>query len=229
MGGAAALALAVATALLIHAWTDRTHRAWAWLTLAGLAGYVGLHSAPQLVPGAPFIGRNWNWSGYLLALTGTALLGAVLVRRLGLSVADLGLRRPIRLRAAILATVVALACSYAISKAAGGALNDVRAETWLFLATMPGLVEELAFRGVLLAAAERAAPAACLIAGAPVSVGALLLTLAFVGLHGISLGTLISVLPAALLYLWLRMSTGSILPPVVAHNLWNLAVLAAHL
>jgi membrane protease YdiL (CAAX protease family) len=94
---------------------------------------------------------------------------------------------------------------------------------------MPGLAEEVAFRGVLLAAAERAAPAARRVAGVPVSIGAALLTATFVGLHGFGPGTLVSVLPGALLYLWLRLRTGSLIAPVIAHNLWNLTVLAAHL
>jgi len=38
----------------------------------------------------------------------------------------------------------------------------------------------------------------------------------------------VSVLPGALLYLWLRLATGSVLVPLVAHNLWNLIVLVAH-
>jgi len=62
-----------------------------------------------------------------------------------------------------------------------------------------------------------------------VSLGAALLTAAFVGLHGFGVGMLVSVLPGALLYLWLRLRTGSLLVPIVAHNLWNLTVLAAHL
>ena len=48
-------------------------------------------------------------------------------------------------------------------------------------------------------------------------------------LHGVTMGTLLGVLPAALLYLWLRARTGSLIAPVVVHNLWNLSVYFAHL
>jgi membrane protease YdiL (CAAX protease family) len=89
-------------------------------------------------------------------------------------------------------------------------------------------VEETVFRGVLLVAAGRATPSARIVAGVPVSAGAALLTAAFVVLHGFSIGTVLSVLPGALLYLWLRLKTGSVLPPIVAHNLWNLVVLLVH-
>jgi membrane protease YdiL (CAAX protease family) len=79
------------------------------------------------------------------------------------------------------------------------------------------------------AAVSSAAPS---VTGTPAitrAAGAALLTAAFVGLHGFGVGILVSVLPGALLYLWLRLRTGSLLLPIVAHNLWNLTVLAAHL
>jgi membrane protease YdiL (CAAX protease family) len=122
-----------------------------------------------------------------------------------------------------------LLLSYPLHVITAGRSAPVPPDAWLFVATMPGLAEEVAFRGVLLAAAERAAPAARMIAGVPVTLGAALLTAAFVGLHGFGVGMLVSVLPGALLYLWLRLHTGSVLLPIVAHNLWNLTVLAAHL
>ena len=229
MSGAAALALAAAAVLLRIAWSDSHRRAWALLAIAGGVGYFALRSAPQLMPGAQNLGEHWNWSGHLLALSGMVALAALLRRRAGLSAGDLGLAAPVHLGTATAVTAAALLASYGLNRASGGQLQDVPAETWLFLATMPGLVEEMAFRGVLLAAAERAAPATRRLAGVRVSTGALLLTLAFVAMHGVGLGTLISVLPAAMLYLWLRLATGSVLVPIVAHNLWNLSVLAGHL
>jgi membrane protease YdiL (CAAX protease family) len=41
-------------------------------------------------------------------------------------------------------------------------------------------------------------------------------------------GLLAGVLPAALLYLWLRARSGSLVLPILVHNLWNLSVYAAH-
>jgi len=59
--------------------------------------------------------------------------------------------------------------------------------------------------------------------------GAVVVTLVLLALHGLSVGTLLSVLPATLLYLWLRLRTGSLVLPVAVHNLWNLSIYAAHL
>jgi len=164
----------------------------------------------------------------LLALAGMLLYAALVARGVGLKARDFGFARPANLGLATGVCAAAVLASYAVHAVTGGRLENIPAATWLFVAIMPGLVEEVAFRGVLLAAAERAAPAARQLAGVPVSVGAALLTAAFVGLHGFGIGMLVSVLPGALLYLWLRLKTGSVIVPIVAHNLWNLTVLAAH-
>jgi hypothetical protein len=229
VAGAAALAVAAAAMLLLAAWRSRPRRAWALVTIAGAILYFALRELPQFVLHAPAQVQGWNWSGHLLALAGMLLFAVMLARRLGLEARDFGFVRPANLRLAAAVCAAALIASYLLHTVTGGRLEKIPAATWLFVAIMPGLVEEIAFRGVLLAAAERAAPAARSIAGVPVSVGAALLTAAFVGLHGFGIGMVVSVLPGALLYLWLRLKTGSVVMPIVAHNLWNLAVLAAHL
>lgn len=226
---AAALAAVVTAGLLLAAGRDRQRRAWALIAVAGTALYVALNTAGRLLPGMPLAQADWNWDGSLLALAGMVALAGLLGRRLGLLAKALGLARPSRLPEAALVTAAGLLATYALNRYTGGRLDAVSVQTWLYLATMPGLVEEFAFRGVLLAAAERAAPASRTIAGARISVGAALLTLAFVALHGATPGTLVSVLPAAVLYLWLRVRTGSVFVPAVTHNLWNLTVLLAHL
>ena len=226
----AALGIAAAAALMAAAWRDPQRRAWALAAIAGGILYLALRGLPPLLgAGEGARGENWNWGGHLLALAGMLALAAALSRRAGLAPREMGFARPGNLGAAALVGATALLASYPLHVITAGRIEPIPAQTWLFVATMPGLVEEIAFRGVLLAAAERAAPATRFIAGVPVTLGAALLTAAFVGLHGFGVGVLVSVLPGALLYLWLRLRTGSLLLPIVAHNLWNLTVLAAHL
>ena len=229
MSISAALGTAAAAALLLAAWRDPQRRAWALVAIAGGVLYLALRGLPPLATAGYVAGEDWNWGGHLLALAGMLALAALLVRRAGLAPRELGLAGPANLGVAVRVCAAALLVSYPLHVITAGRIEPIPARTWLFLATMPGLAEEVAFRGVLLAAAERAAPAARLVAGVPVSLGAALLTAAFVGLHGFGVGMLVSVLPGALLYLWLRLRTGSLLVPIVAHNLWNLTVLAAHL
>ena len=229
MSISAALGTAAAAALLLAAWRDPQRRAWALVAIAGGVLYLALRGLPPLATAGYVAGEDWNWGGHLLALAGMLALAALLVRRAGLAPRELGLAGPANLGVAVRVCAAALLVSYPLHVITAGRIEPIPARTWLFVATMPGLAEEVAFRGVLLAAAERAAPAARLVAGVPVSLGAALLTAAFVGLHGFGVGMLVSVLPGALLYLWLRLRTGSLLVPIVAHNLWNLTVLAAHL
>jgi membrane protease YdiL (CAAX protease family) len=89
-------------------------------------------------------------------------------------------------------------------------------------------MEELVMRGALLALAYRASPPRWTLWGAPIGWGGLVITAAFVALHGLRPGLLLGVAPAAMLYLWLRARTASLAPPIVAHLLWNGSVLLLH-
>jgi len=229
VSASAALGIAAAAVLLAAAWREPQRRAWALLAIAGGVLYLMLRGLPLLASSDRPTGEHFNWSGHLLALGGMLALAALLVRRTGIAPRQLGFARPASLRLAAGVLAAALLVSFPLQVIMAGRPEPIPPSAWLFVATMPGLAEEVAFRGVLLAAADRAAPAARVIAGVPVSLGAALLTAAFVGLHGVGIGMLVSVLPGSLLYLWLRLRTGSVLVPIVAHNLWNLTVLAANL
>jgi membrane protease YdiL (CAAX protease family) len=230
--GSPLLALAVAAALFAPAFGDRLRRAYAIAFVAALALYFGLSALPASLPGDRLIGNRWNWAGGLLAAAGMLALAAALVRRAGFAWQEFGFtlsQRPGSLRAAALVALPVLALNYAAMTLSHFRLPSVPLETWLYQATLPGLVEEIAFRGVLLALADRAFAARRTIGGAPLGFGGAIVTAGFCAAHGISFGTALGVLPAALLYLWLRARTGSLVLPVVVHNAWNLSVYAAHL
>lgn len=228
------LALAAIAALWLAAGRDGERRGWALLALATLALFLGLRLVPAHIPGPRLIGDLWDWSGPLLALFGVLLLAARLVRRGLVDWADLGIslrQAPGSLPTAVGVSIAVLGMNYAAMSLSSFRLPGVPLETWLYQASVPGLVEETVFRGVLLAFAERAVAhrARTEFAGARIGWGGVAVTAAFLALHGVTLGTLLGVLPAALLYLWLRLFTGSLLLPIVVHNLWNLGVYAAHL
>ena len=229
------IALAALLPLWLFSGPDPARRAWALAALATLALFIALRALTQVVPGERFIGDAWDWSGPLLGLAGVLGVAALLVRKGVLTWRDTGLTlaqargsMPI----ALSVTTVTLGINYALMSLSSFRLPGVPLETWLYQATLPGLVEETVFRGVLLALADRAVAARHArweVMGARIGWSGLLVTLSFLALHGISLGTVLGVLPAALLYLWLRQRTGSLLLPIAAHNLWNLSVYAAHL
>ena len=136
---------------------------------------------------------------------------------------------PGSLRAALLVSAAALSLNVLVMSRSDFHLAGVPMETWLYQATLPGLAEETAFRGVLLALLDRAYAARKRLLGVGLGWGGAAITLVFVALHGVTPGTLLGVLPASVLYLWLRLRTGSLVLPVLVHNAWNLSVYVAHL
>lgn len=101
----------------------------------------------------------------------------------------------------------------------------------VFYPVIAGLDEELMYRGVLLALLCSLAPSILFtIKGAPISLGGMIALLLFALIHGLKIkhGMLQISPPGMVLtfiyggvYLWLRERTGSLLMPVVAHNLGN--------
>lgn len=172
-----------------------------------------------------------EWRAWAPAVAGAAVWLAVqpLLGLGRLSRREIGLvpMHPDSARPALIVTMVALV--------ANALIITVRPpetmEPTLALAAavvLAAIVEEFVMRGVLLALADRASAPRWRIAGAAIGPGGIIVTLAFVAMHGLRPGLLLGVLPAAMLYLWLRARTGSLLAPIVAHVGWNLSVVLLH-
>jgi len=172
---------------------------------------------------------NWNWTGKLNSIVTT--LSLILLWP-GLSATDAGLTSSHKdgsVGPALLA--VAILCASAIvlqSLVADG--SDTRMETILFEATLPGIDEELAFRGLMAALLARAFIRQTPILGAPMGWGDLALCLVFAAGHGLMfIQQQIHFDPFSFGYtgfvgaglLWMRQRTGSLLLPVLTHNIVN--------
>lgn len=229
------LLLATLTGLAL--WWPQRHRpqqaAWALATAAMLLGCLGLWLLPAVATAARPLGQLWNWAGGLLTLAGALLMMWALVRRTDMQRAEFGLRLRQRrgsLGPALMVSALVLGLHAAWLPWDRPQSGGVALETWLYQASLPGLMEEMLFRGLLLALAQRACPPRLRPrgwGGQPVGWAAAVVTLAFLALHGPSAASLLGVLPAALLFLWLRVFTGSLLLPVLVHNGWNLVLVAA--
>lgn len=233
MGGASLLlTLALATLLMLPGFFKPAARAWVVASLATLTLFLGLQVLPTLLPGERVIGDHWNWSGQLLGLAGVLWIASLFARRGVLPWREMGFtwaQRRGSVRPALWVSAAALSLNVLVMNLSSFRLSRVPLETWVYQATLPGLVEEALFRGVLLALLDRAFSARRAFAGAPIGWAGVVVTLVFLALHGATVGTWLGVTPAALLYLWLRARTGSLVAPIVVHNLWNLSVYAAHL
>ena len=102
-------------------------------------------------------------------------------------------------------------------------------DTILYLTVMPGLNEELIYRGYLLGLLDKLMPGKTTLMAAPIGWGVVVTSLLFGLLHGFWLdGSLsihleiIALRNAAIsgfIFAWLKNRTGSLLVPVVAHGL----------
>jgi membrane protease YdiL (CAAX protease family) len=205
-------------------------RPWAVAFLAALALWLGLWTLPALWSGQKWLGGRWNWSGSLLALGGTLWLAAMLVRRGGLTWRDMGFtreQRPGSLFPALAVAAVALSIQGLLTIGRRDGPAPVALDTWLYQGTFPGLVEETIFRGVLLALLDRAFSGRAVLMSAPLGWGGVVVTIAFILLHPLTASSLWAIWPPAVLLLWLRARTGSLLLPVLVHNAWNLLAFVA--
>lgn len=224
------------TALLASPGLRRSHALVVWVVAIVFADEFAVdwphfHSSPlNLIPG------NWNWNGKLLELLvllafTAALLGSKLFTR-----EEFGLtfrQRPGTDRAVlfgILPFFILLDAAVLFF-----AQHDVPSvETVAFQLTMPGITEELAYRGLLLALFDRMFPPTRTILGAKMGYGAVATSLMFFAVHAVSVDRSLhigfdplngaSALVGSFVGVWIRARSGSLLVPVLAHNLSNTAV-----
>ncbi|MFN7164467.1 MAG: CPBP family intramembrane glutamic endopeptidase, BDIM_20840 family [Hyphomonas sp.] len=202
---------------------------WRWLVAAILLNFVyqALLTRGFWIILDPFPDADWNWAGKLAALAGT--LAVMSLPAFGWKRCGMTLDQGPRWGGAIVmfAGLAVLFFGLALSGADG---KPDSLETIAFQWTMPGLDEELFYRGTLLLALNEAFRARTNLPGAPIGYGGLLATVLFGLTHALSykagvadfdLMTFAMTGVPALLLLWLRERTGSLFLPVLAHNIAN--------
>jgi membrane protease YdiL (CAAX protease family) len=180
------------------------------------------HHLPRFLPRT-----EWNWQGKLLALAATLIVA--LLPAIGWKKAGLTLRQDRKgLRSAII--VALLVCAVFIYFALKMPNAPLDRETLAFQISMPGLEEEPFYRGILLLALNEAFRGRVRLLGVQWGWGAILssalfgLAHAFDYHHGaFSFDPLTMALTAgpALIAVWLRERTGSLVLPILVHNFGN--------
>lgn len=211
-----------------------------WLVAAIVihAGYLATNTTglPFLDLELVFGDLNWNWDGKIFSIIATILILTILTvcsRRVNFEAAGVTLRQH---EGSVLPAWIATAILAALAIAAEIAVSDGRslgAERFLFQATMPGLDEELYFRGLLLLVLSLAIQSGSAnMLGASISWAGMVTTLLFGLGHSLFWREgAASFSSAAFIYtfilgfgiLWIRQRTGSILIPILAHNLINVS------
>jgi hypothetical protein len=212
---------------------DRRRFAPRWLAVAALLVLINdalLTRFYRLLPNPlPDLERNWVGMGLaLVAVLAIAALPAFGWRRVGLTLAQ----APGSLRAAI--PVALLYCGFFAALAFLFPADPASAEETAFQLTLPGLQEEIFYRGVLLFALDRAFTGRLRFLGVDWGWGAVLSCLLFGLAHAFdysdgafSFEPLVMALTAlpSFIAVWLRLRTGSLLLPILLHNFGNAASL----
>jgi membrane protease YdiL (CAAX protease family) len=218
-----------AAAGLIAALALRGRVKWGWLAAALILMVVYDALLTRGYGHLPirFWPSDWNWEGKTLAVAlslAVASLPLMGWRRSGLTLKQdrRGLHGALMLSGLLIALFLGLALYFP------GQGTD--ADTLAFQLTMPGLDEELFYRGVLLLMLNEAFGRPVRVLGASMGWGALVSSVGFGLTHALGYSDggftfdplLMGATGApALLLVWLREKTGSLLAPVLLHNFGN--------
>lgn len=200
--------------------------------VAGVASfiYMALLRSPAYLPLPDFVEMlSENWTGKSLSIASTfiliLMLPGVTFRSVGLTWRqNKGSLIPVFITGAIVLAIISTT-SYFLAPSPNPSLEII-----LWQATMPGLDEELFFRGLLLLLLHRAFGRSFRLWGAQTGWGLWVVTIIFGLLHGItysdgaySVSPLIVIGSGYLGFIltWMRERTGSLVAPILFHNIYN--------
>ncbi|MBX3560640.1 MAG: CPBP family intramembrane metalloprotease [Sphingomonas sp.] len=205
--------------------------ALAWALGCTLVYFVAVMLVGGLQAHLPLLaGLQFNWTGKTIAIVLTLVMMMAVP---GATRQEFGLvlrQTPGSLMPAILVTAGLCAFAWGIRWLLG-AHGTATPEALLYQATMPGLDEELFFRGLLLALLVRAFADRWPLGGAAIGPGAIVATFLFAAGHALMIrGGVFMFEPVFLAFsavlgfglLWIRQRTGSLLLPIIAHNIIDL-------
>ncbi len=222
--------------VLIAAWHSRTRR---WSLLLFLASLVVMDVALVEIPRVDgFQHLHWSWQQCLLSTAWPFLLIALVP---GISLAAIGVTsrfRPDWWKPSIVALLLALAVPAVFFML--GARKTLDAEGWVFLLIMPGLAEELVFRGMYQSLLNRVFGKPWRLAGAEFGWGLIITAILFAGSNGLvavdpplhaRIAPHAAIAPVMLTFVsgWVRERTDSVWPSVFGHNLSNIVIPLASL
>lgn len=207
---------------------DRKNFRPKWLIVATvlvLINDAALTRAYGLLPDV--IGGDWNWLGKGLALVLTLAIASHAAfgwRRSGLTLQQREGSLPAAL---IVSAILVVLFTYFALTSDDGASSF---ETIAYQLTLPGLEEEPFYRGILLLALNEAFRARFRAIGVEWGWGALMSSVLFGMTHAFGFGdsgysfdlmTFLMTGVPALILVWLRERTGSLLLPILLHNFGN--------
>ena len=176
------------------------------------------------------IGTEWNWTGKIASALFSLIVILVLRKKFLIDFAFTLKQRKGSLKPTLITVGILLIIGLIVLWLYSSKGNPTL-ETHLFQLTMPGIAEELAFRGLFLGLLNNVFKKTCKIFGAEMGWGVVVTSLLFGLWHGIGFDNasnfyfnfepILMTLMAGFVLAWLRERTGSLLIPVLFHNLIN--------
>lgn len=189
---------------------------------------------PAYVHALQIPGTHWNWGGKILDIVVMLAVATAFIVAKRFTARDIGLtfrQAPGTWRAIVFMMIPYCIVLAVLTAKWFGETQPQTAETIWYEATMPGLAEELLWRGILLAILDRMFSVRFKLANADIGYGAIALTLVFALVHGLHFDKTLAVqtdgmnaLMAAVTgfaLVWLRLRAKSLVLPVVLHNATN--------
>ncbi len=177
-----------------------------------------------------FEGQRWNWIGKFTEI----VLALLFVSTTLLTKQETGLTFKVRHIKQITGLIaVLLLATVTVQFFSGGITSGKDTETFLFQLLMPGIAEELVFRGVLLGLLNKVYRKHVIIGQSYVGWAAIITSVLFGLAHSFNFGThnvdfnilYFSITFGMGLFLsFIRQKSQSLLPGIVCHNLFNLIV-----
>lgn len=201
------------------------------LSLLGFVAMLTLvHICLLLAPRfGVFESLDWNWLGKWLSIVFVVSLISLWPRLSWQSIGVVTPKKGTWLRVII---ILAGTSMFWILAGSENAPTNLDLETLLFQATMPGLEEELFFRGILWVLLAQALPGVKRLGKTEISWSLVITTLYFALGHGFTFNSDLSLVfdPVILIYSgivgftigWIRVYSGSIIPAIILHNGINL-------
>jgi len=219
------LHLAIITPLVVLALRKREKRNIQYVLLFAVFFLIG-----SLIRGVAFLGWAWNWEGKFSAMV-FSIVFVLIYRKIPLAEYGVTWRhQPSSLMPCLILTTFYIAAGFIIGLLTDSGY-DITTEYLLFELSMPGLDEEIFYRGIGLALMNRAFGKNQNLFGAKIGWGLIIISVLFGLAHGVGLTDQLRLevdffsvsltAGAGFLLGWLRERSGSLVLPIAAHNLGN--------
>ena len=205
--------------------------------IGAFVAYVSIHQIFLILPtvyhNLSFTTGRWNWSGKVYAIL-SSILFLLIYRKFKLKDYFITYKQDRKFLKTGILIVIVLFTIHLVMNYFFSSSNSIHLETVWYQATMPGLDEELAYRGIMLGLLVQSLKSKILFQNYNLGNPAIIITSILFGLaHGLSISSsydiifklipFLRTMAIGILWAWITIKSGSILFSLLSHNLGNVS------